>query len=147
MSVIMLSKCINRRSWLTSTANTPSVLDPMFAVASGYSITKRCVPSDTGWFITEQQITSYNGSTVWGKKWNFAIGSVCINSCGVILKCLESDLCLTHTHTHIFVAHCCYTKLVQESTNLQLPKSTTVVTTPHWGEPFLVCVWRQAMNV
>ena len=47
MPVILLYKCINRRSWLTSTANSPSILDRMFAVASGYSITKRRVPSDT----------------------------------------------------------------------------------------------------
>jgi hypothetical protein len=100
------------------------------------------------WFITEQQITSYNGPTVWlKKKWNFALGSVCINSCGVILKCLDSDHTHAHTHTQIFVAHCCCTKLVQELTNLQLPKSTTLVTISQWGEPFLFCVWRQPMNV
>jgi len=47
MSVILLSKCINRSSWLDSTANSPSILDPMFAVSSGYPITKQCVPTDT----------------------------------------------------------------------------------------------------
>ena len=47
MPVIMLQKRINRRIWLTGTASSPSIPDPMFAVASGYSITKQCVPSDT----------------------------------------------------------------------------------------------------